>query len=293
MENAESDQDALDETGEVDASTLPYGVKIHVSYDGTDFSGWQRQDGQRTVQGELERAIDQMGFVRSRIRGCSRTDSGVHARAQVASFACEKDIGARGWRLALTGLLPFDVAVFKVESCKNTYDPRFDAKRKHYRYSVCTSENRDPHSRRAAWWVGPGFARRDVPRDQREDRVEDFLDVDAMREAASALVGTHSFHSFRASSDQRKNTEREMHRVEIVPGFGGRASMLAIDVEGNAFMRNMVRIMAGTLVEVGRQRMTPSQVKALLEPGASRKDAGPTAPPEGLCLERIWLGRQG
>ncbi|MCB9636259.1 MAG: tRNA pseudouridine synthase A, partial [Sandaracinus sp.] len=169
------------------------------------------------------------------------------------------------------------------------YDPRFDAHRKLYRYLVSIGDTRDPLLRRTTWYVGPRLARRD--RRPRRPIVEDFLDLDAMRDAATRLHGTHDFQAFRALSDERENTVRTIHRLELIPGFGGRDDVLAIEVEGNAFLKNMVRILAGTLVEVGRHHFRADYVDELLGPDGHRTKGGPTAPPQGLCLIHVQLGR--
>ena len=136
-----------------------------------------------------------------------------------------------------------------------------------------------------------GSAARRRSRAERRLVAGDYLDVDAMQRAADVLVGTHDFRAFRASSDDRENTERTMRRIEVLAGYQGHPEQLAIEVEGTAFMKNMVRILAGTLVDVGRHRFDVDRVRALLGPAGRRQDAGPTAPAHGLCLVRIDLGR--
>jgi len=266
---------------------LSHGVRLTIAYDGTEHSGWQYQPAQRTVQGELEAALDAMRVRHGRVRGCSRTDAGVHAEGQVAAVAVDREISERGWPLALNALLPDDVAVVAAKACDRRYQPRFDAAGKLYRYLIHTGPHRDPISRRRAWHVGPQLARRDVR--PRRRVVEDYLDLEAMRDAARRLEGEHEFQAFRASTDDREHTRRTMRAVRVLDGFGGRPEMLALEVEGDAFMKNMVRIMAGTLVEVGRQRMTPADVSALLSADARRHDGGMTAPAHGLTLVRIDL----
>lgn len=266
----------------------PYGVRLTISYDGTDFYGWQAQPHGRTVQTTIEAAITAMGIGRSRLRGCSRTDSGVHARGQVASFACDRELPRRGWIVGLNGLLPPDVAIRNAEPCARRYDPRNDCVKKLYRYRVVVGQVRDPLTRRQAYHLSPRFARQDVEPRKREDVVEQYLDLDVMQTVASAWEGRHDFRAFRATTDRRDNTMRTMHGVRVVREDERR---LCIEVEGDAFMKNMVRIMAGTLLEVGRLKMSADAAIALLGPDAKRTEAGPTAPAHGLCLERIWLGR--
>lgn len=269
---------------------LTHAVRLTLAYDGTHFNGWQAQPRGRTVQQEVEAAIDAMGVKRGRVRGCSRTDSGVHAEGQIAAFDCDRLIRPRGWLLGLNGLLPDDIAVRGVEPVEPGYDPRFDSTRKLYRYLLNVGLARDPLLRRHAWHISPRFGRKDISPFEREPRVPDYFDLDAMGEVARMLEGTHDFHAFRAVSDQRENTVRTMRAVRVLASYGGREDVLAIEVEGDAFMKNMVRILVGTLVEVGRHKMTAAQVRGLLD-GGRRPDAGPTAPAHGLTLVKIWLGR--
>ncbi len=268
---------------------FPYGVRLTVAYDGTDFYGWQAQPHGRTVQTTIEAAITAMGIGRTRIRGCSRTDSGVHAEGQVAAVACDRELPRRGWIVGLNGLLPPDVAIRNAESCSRRYDPRNDCIKKLYRYSVVVGQVRDPLTRRQAYHLSPRFARQDVDPRARQDRVEEYLDLNAMREAATAWEGRHDFRAFRSTSDRRDNTMRTMHAVRVLQVNERR---LCIEVEGDAFMKNMVRIMAGTLLEVGRLKMPVEHAIGLLGPDARRTDGGPTAPAHGLCLQKIWLGRR-
>jgi tRNA pseudouridine38-40 synthase len=249
-------------------------ILVTLTYDGTDFAGWQRQPGQRTVQGVLEDAIAAMDGARpDKARAASRTDSGVHAEGQPVAFDPVREIPPDGWVQGLNRHLPDDVAVRAAEPKPRGYDPRFDATGKHYRYLILTSDARDPLLRNRTWHVG----RR--------------LDVAAMARAGAVLEGEHDFAAFKAANDERENTVRRLDRVEVVPGWGGRDDVIAIDVEGNAFLKNMVRIIAGTLYEAGRGRMDVESVRALVALGAGRASAGPTAPPEGLVLVSVSLGR--
>ncbi|MCA9575343.1 MAG: tRNA pseudouridine(38-40) synthase TruA [Polyangiales bacterium] len=266
----------------------PHGVRLFVRYDGTDFHGWQYQESVRTVQGELERAIAKMaGAEFSRVRGASRTDAGVHAAGQVASFDCAREIAPRGWVMGLNGYLPDDVAVSHAEACPPDYQPRFDTFEKTYHYRVYCGRVRDPLRARNAWYVGPGLARKDLR--ERTDDVNTYLDLEAMQQAARALEGEHDFRAFRAADDERESTIRRMESVTVTRGH--EPGDLLIAVRGSAFMKNMVRIMAGTLVEVGRTRMSPAVVGSLLGPDARREDGGPTAPAHGLTLMGMRLGR--
>ncbi len=268
---------------------LPFGIRLTIAYDGTAFAGWQVQPRQRTVQETIEEALTGMRLKHSKVRGASRTDSGVHAMGQVASVAIDRDIPPRGIALGLTGLLPDDVSITSAARCDRRYNPRYDAQGKLYRYLIKVGATRDPLTRHRAWYVSPTLARRD--RRERGHFVDDYLCVDAMRDAAQRLCGTHDFRAFRAASDYRENTVRTLRGVRVIPGLWGDPALLAIEVEGDAFMKNMVRILAGTLLDIGRQRYTPDLIDHMFTTGARRGHGGPTAPAHGLCLVRIDLRR--
>ncbi|MBX3273261.1 MAG: tRNA pseudouridine(38-40) synthase TruA [Sandaracinaceae bacterium] len=260
-----------------------HGVRVVVAYDGAGFAGWQRQPGQRTVQSELEAAVAALAGADVRVRGASRTDSGVHALGQLAAFDSPRAIPPYKWLRGLNGKLPPDVAVRSAEACEAGYEPRFDARAKTYRYLLHLGPARDPLLRDRAWHLGPKRAR---PTGGRPTRTSDWLDLDAMRGAAAELLGTHDFRAFRSAHDPREQTVRTLWRADVIAHFGGREDVLAIEVRGDAFLHNMMRIIAGTLVEVGRGRRTARDVAASLASGA-RADAGETAPPGGLYLVEI------
>lgn len=270
---------------------LAHGVRLIVAYDGTDFCGWQRQPGRRTVQDTLGAAVHALTPHHSRIGGASRTDSGVHARGQVAAFSCDRELPPKAWMHELNAHLPDDVNVQDAEACAPDYEPRHDATGKVYHYLLRVGRVRDPLTRHRAWQVGPPLARPDAPRDLPRPGVRDYLDLQAMAAAARHMVGTHDFRAFQASNDYREQTVRTMRSVRIVPAGDGRDDLLTIEVEGDAFLKNMVRIMAGTLVDVGRRRLRPDDVPSLLTPEAKRGAAGVTAPAHGLTLVRVDLGR--
>jgi tRNA pseudouridine38-40 synthase len=255
------------------------GIRLKVAYDGSGFAGFQRQRDQRTVQGVLCAAAERIAGHPVLVRGASRTDSGVHALGQVVAFASERDVPLERWARALNRVLPDDVAVREPERCAVDYDPRFDARDKTYRYVIHTGAQRDPLIRGTSWHLARLLHR---------DRG---IDLGAMRECCALFTGTHDFRAFRGAADQRENTVRTMLRVELLERWAGDPTLLALEVHGNAFMLNMVRIMAGTLVEVGRGRMKPTAVAELLGEGGTRSRAGMTAPAHALTLVEIRLGR--
>jgi tRNA pseudouridine38-40 synthase len=257
-----------------DADAL-LGVRLVVAYEGTAFAGFQLQPRQRTVQGELERAIEQLAGQPLRVRCASRTDAGVHALGQVVAFDTRRAIRERGWKLGLNNHLPPDIRVQSASACAAGYQPRYDAAGKLYRYLLQTGEAKNPLLRDRAWQLG-----RAAP-----------LALARMRAAAQLLTGSHDYRAFRQSDDDRENTLRTLTRIELIDGFGADPSVIAIEVDGNAFMKNMVRILAGTLVDVGAGRIPLERVPRMLGAGARREDTGQTAPAHGLTLVEIRLGR--
>jgi tRNA pseudouridine38-40 synthase len=253
-----------------------FGVCLRVAYDGSSFAGFQRQPGQRTVQGELERAAARMTGHQVETRGAGRTDAGVHALGQVVAFDSARDIPPKGFRLGLNTELPDDVRVHEAWPVAPGYNPRFDAMGKLYRYVLELGERHNPLLRARAWQLGKITA----------------LDVVAMRRAARLLEGTHDYRSFRAADDLRENTVRTLSRIDVRERFQDDPTLIAIEVQGTAFMKNMVRILAGTLVSVGRGRLAANDVSALVGEAAVRSGVQQTAPAHGLTLVEVYLGRQ-
>jgi tRNA pseudouridine38-40 synthase len=266
-------------------------IRLVVEYDGTDLCGWQRQANGPTVQGHLEAVLGKLLAHEVAVTGASRTDAGVHARGQVASFRTERAIPLHGIRRGLNSMLPAAIAIAEVSEAAEDFHPRFSATGKHYRYLLFTRAERSPRWRDRAW-------HHPAP-----------LDLAAMCQAATALIGEHDFAAFRAAGCTAKRTVRRIDQIEIaeLPGdLGGhlpgepatpptgqpagqppgRSWGVAIDVRGNAFLRNMVRILVGTLVEVGQGRRPISQVAEILA-SKDRTKAGITAPARGLELVSV------
>ena len=242
----------------------PRTLRLTVEYDGTDFAGWQRQDGQRTIQGCLEDAFHHMTGQTVVVRGAGRTDAGVHAEGQVASVELVSNIPNLGFLRGLNTLLPPEIAVLEVTDMPAGWNARFAARGKIYRYLIWNHPVRSPTHTRRSWHVYRA------------------LDTHAMREAAALLTGEHDFRAFRAADCDRKNTVRIIRRFEVRRA----GTMLSLEVEGTAFLRNMVRILTGTLVAVGIGKMPSSQVGAVLA-GGDRTQAGITAPARGLTLVAV------
>ena len=245
-------------------------VRLVLEYDGTDFAGWQRQPGERTVQQVIEDAVGRLLGVEARVPviAAGRTDAGVHARGQVALVEAPRALPLSAWGPGLTGRLPPDVAVVRATVAEAGFDPRRSATGKRYVYRVWNGRRRSPLRARFSWWVrGP-------------------LDTAAMGVAAAHLVGEHDFKSFQAAGCAAKTTVRRLDRVDVEGAAGG---ALCFTVEGTAFLRFMVRNLVGTLVEVGHGRLDPGALPAILA-ARDRDAAGPTAPPQGLTLDEVYYG---
>ena len=250
-----------------------FGVLLTVAYNGARFSGFARQTAARTVAGEMDGAIRVIDPRATLVRAASRTDAGVHARGQLVAFDATRDIDPRGWVLALSPELSDEIAVVRAARVTPGYDPRAHARSKTYRYVVLQSPVRDPFWHGLAW------------------RVTDRLNHELMRAEARALVGTHDFAAFRSASDQRQSTVRTILRAALSELEADRRC-LSLEVAGDGFLHKMIRIIVGTLVDVGRGRRPEGSVERALRTG-SRSDLGMTAPPDGLCLERVEVDERG
>lgn len=250
-----------------------------IGYRGAEFSGYAEQPGQRTVQGELRQALETALRRPVDMECAGRTDSGVHALAQYVSVpVTSEELERVGRRLhaSLVALTPDDISVLGLFRARAGFSARFDARRRSYRYRICCGPARPVLAWDHAWWL----------------RGVGSLDVAAMDEAASHLVGEHDFKSFcKASSAELiesdgRSTSRFLEAVRVTDDIEGGEKIVAIDVVGNAFLHNMVRSITGTLVEVGRgHRDSEWVVSALL--ARDRRAAGPTAPAKGLTFQSV------
>ena len=242
-------------------------VRLHIAYDGTAYHGWQIQSRDRSVEGELTRALMRILAVDEpvKVQGASRTDSGVHAQGQVAHFRHQSN--RRNWDFCrgLNALTDDDICVVRVEETDDAFHARHCARGKIYRYRIWNHRFEDPFLRRRSW------------------RVPLRLDREAMKRAAADLVGKHDFSGFRAVDCSAKTTVRTLRRVEIHVND----PLIEIVVEGDAFLKYMVRIMVGTLVDIGSGRFDSGQIRRALQAG-DRSLAGQTAPSAGLTLEKVF-----
>jgi tRNA pseudouridine38-40 synthase len=248
--------------------------RLTLAYDGTAFVGWQRQASGTSVQALVEDALARLDERAVAVTSAGRTDAGVHALGQVASFTLVREIAPRRLVRALNFYLPPEVRALAASVVAPAFHARFDARAKLYRYQIWNGTAVPPMWRRYVWQVP-------IP-----------LDVAAMDAAASHLVGRHDFAVFQSAGTEVADTRREIHASRVFewrpedalePAAG---MLLRYEVEGDGFLRHMVRAIAGTLVEVGRGRRAPGWMSVLLE-SHDRAAAGRTAPPEGLCLVRV------
>lgn len=240
--------------------------KLTIEYDGTDFCGWQRQPNGPTVQQAVEEALSRLhsGEIIA-ATAAGRTDAGVHARGQVVSCMTSRELNISSYERGLNTYLPSSVAVRRVEPAPEGFDARRWARGKRYAYRLLRSRFRSPLRDRFTWLAYQK------------------LDVAAMREAAQLLIGRHDFAAFRAANCEARTTVREMRRVEITE----EGEELVLTFEATAFLKQMVRSLTGTLWEVGIGRRDPASIGRLLK-SPNRQEAGPTAPPQGLCLEEVF-----
>lgn len=244
-------------------------IKLVVTYDGTDFSGWAAQPGQRTVQCTLKDAVRQISGEANEITGASRTDSGAHAIGQVCHFDTSNPMPPQNWVRALNSLLPIDLSVVRSQAVSPHFHSRFWAQSRFYRYRLRT---------------GPA----DATQSRYVHDIWQELDIEAMQRAGSALVGSHNFWAYSEEVPLGVNAIREVFDVQVRPV--GRE--VWIEIKGNAFMKGMMRRISGALFEVGRGRRPVEEVKMLLDPDQRTKLERPIVlPAKGLCLRKVAYGR--
>ena len=239
-------------------------LRLDLCYDGTRYRGWQRLTGvDNTIQGKLEQTLSRILGEKIELSGSGRTDAGAHALGQVANFHCESTMDVQEILSQLRRYLPDDIGIYSCREVHPRFHARLNAKTKTYRYRIWNSENPCVFERR---YVTVFLEKLDLP---------------AMKQAASLLEGEHDFSAFCAAKGKKKSTFRQVHRIEI-ERIG---EELQFTFTGNGFLYNMVRIMVGTLVEVGMGLRTPESLTALF--GANRADAGRLMSAQGLCLMEV------
>lgn len=238
---------------------------IHLSYDGTRYSGWQRQgNSDKTIAGKLESILTRLNGNEVTVHGAGRTDAGVHALDQTATFDLAEPVAPGDVMAALNDYLPEDIAVASCRTCGSRFHARLNAAGKIYRYAVRTDPVRDVFNRRTHWHLGKS------------------LDIAAMRQAAAMLTGTHDFTSFATSTSSKHGAVRTVKRIDILENNG----IVTLEYEGSGFLYNMVRIMTGTLCEIGLGQRSAGEIPGIIS-ARDRGKAGMTAPAQGLTLVRV------
>lgn len=240
-------------------------IRLLIEYEGTDYVGWQFQPNGVSVQGLMEGALCLMTGEEINLKASGRTDAGVHSRGQTANFHTGKDIPLKGFVHGLNSLLPRDISVWRADLVGEEFDSRRCALGKTYLYRIYNSQIPSALQRRFTW------------------QVRKPLDDRAMARAGGFLVGAHDFEAFRSTGCDAPHAFREITALTVER----RGDIIEIEVTGSGFLRHMVRIISGTLVEAGLGRLEPSAVPSIIE-SKDRKRAGDTAPPQGLLLKEVY-----
>ncbi|MBI5123909.1 MAG: tRNA pseudouridine(38-40) synthase TruA [Candidatus Omnitrophica bacterium] len=240
-------------------------IKLIISYDGTRYAGWQLQKNAKAIQEVLESALKKITGEKIKLKASGRTDSGVHARYQVANFKTMSILPLKKIRAALNSSLPEDILISAASEAEARFDSQSSAKSKHYRYTVTTSQFVDPFIR---YFVS---------------RFSYPLNINSMKRAARPLIGKHDFKAFQASGGSaEKNTVRSIKKINIER----KGELVYIDIWADGFLYNMARTIAGTLLEIGRGKFPEGRIKEILKK-KERALVGPTAPAKGLCLMKV------
>lgn len=238
--------------------------KVVIEYDGTHYSGWQRQLNAPTIQATVEDALASIAQTRLTIVGAGRTDAGVHALGQVASFRTDRGLSQREWLRALNAHLPADISALSVEEVPDDFHARYSASGKLYEYHLLNRPERAPLLRERAWMLYKS------------------LDLAAMTDAASCLIGAHDFSSFETGPTDNENPLCRLEQLDL----RREGELIVLAFYADRFLKQMVRSIVGTLVEVGQGKRSAADMKTVLA-GHSRAAAGKTAPPHGLYLVRV------
>ena len=240
-------------------------IKLVIEYDGKDFNGWQKQPTKLNIQGEIEKAIKQITEEDVDLTASGRTDAGVHALGQVANFKTNSNIPIEKIPIALNSNLKKSIVIQSAEEVEERFHSRLNCKRKTYRYII-------NHSK-----YGTAIYR------NLETHIPMKLDIQKMQQAVKYFEGEHDFKAFKASGTSSKSSVRTIYKAEVIDAGNER---IYIELTGNGFLYNMVRIIAGTLVEVGMGKIEPKEIKTIIE-SQKRENAGKTLPQQGLYLVNV------
>jgi len=254
-------------------------IKLIIEYDGTNYHGWQFQPRLKTIQGVLESKLSIITKADTAVSGAGRTDAGVHALGQVANFKTESRMTPEQFKAALNRALPRDIVIRHVQEVDDDFHARYRAIRKTYRYSILNETTPSAFLRNYTYWV------------------RDSIDVDSMAHACKLLLGKHDFSSFASTGDPVKSFVRTVNNASVIEVESAYTDMflsvplqqyklIQFQIEAKAFLRCMVRAIAGTLLEIGKGKMPPEKMRDILE-AKNRSAAGPSLPAKGLCLMEV------
>lgn len=255
-------------------------IKLTIQYDGSNYHGWQFQPNGLSIQQVIEEAIARITQVKHRLNASGRTDAGVHALMQVANFKTGSMLDTAKLQKGLNSALPKDIVILDAEEVPLDFHAKKSSKKKIYRYYIYNSRVPDAFSFRYAKYIPY------------------YIDVPLIKEASKYFLGTNDFSAFRSSSCEAKTTTRTIFRLDVSQNISNdvedkgmnsdfKPCQIVIEVEGNGFLKNMVRNIVGTLIEIGRKKLPPESIKDILA-SRDRKQAGPTASPNGLFLVKVF-----
>ena len=240
-------------------------IKLTLEYDGTNYGGWQKQNNNKTIQEELEKAIRKATGEEVELTGSSRTDAGVHARGMAANFKTNSSIPPERFREAVNRNLPDDIAIIKSEEVNEDFHARYNSKGKTYSYTICNRYEKVS--------IGRNYVL----------HVKDELDFDKMQEACKHFVGKHDFEAFKTNGSSVKTSVRTVKELYMEKDN----DVIRVFITADGFLYNMVRIIVGTLVEVGKGKIDPDNIKNIIL-SKDRTKAGPCVQPNGLVLEKVY-----
>ena len=240
-------------------------IKMNLQFDGSRYAGWQRLgDKDNTIQGKLEELLSKMASEKINVIGCSRTDKGVHAKSLVCNFHTTSDMTVKDIGIYVNKYLPDDIVAFNLAEVEERFHSRYNAKSKFYRYTIDNSKYQDVFTRKYT------------------THIHEKLNLSSMQEAANFLVGKFDFEAFTTMKSKKKDAVRTITNITV----SRENNYIYIDFEGDGFLHNMIRIIAGTLVRVGTREISPLDVKSILE-SKNRSIAGPMIESKGLCLMEV------
>lgn len=239
-------------------------IKITIEYDGTNYAGWQRQNNAITIQQKVEEAIAKITGNHIEVIGCSRTDAGVHAKGFVGNFITDSTIPPEKFKYAINNKLPGDIVILKSEEVPLDFHSRYCSKGKTYTYTILNRNERPAINRNYLY------------------QVSNLLNLDLMIEGSKYFLGKHHFDSFRKLGSSVKSTERTIHSINIKK----EGEYIVVEITGDGFLYNMVRIMVGTLIKVGTGKISPADISNIII-AKDRSMAGKAVPAQGLCLRKV------